>query len=48
MFRMSDESEHYPLTLGEEPAFCPACGDPVELRLPPAIIGRASSARPAT
>src|ERR687896_1519226 len=25
-----DQSEAYPLTLGEEPAFCPACGRPVE------------------
>lgn len=25
-------SDAYPLTLGEEPRFCPACGRPVELR----------------
>lgn len=32
----SDDPEraaHYPLTLGEEPAFCPACGLPVEPRV---------------
>jgi ADP-ribose pyrophosphatase YjhB (NUDIX family) len=28
-----DQSEAYPLTLGEEPAFCPACGRPVEERV---------------
>ena len=26
-----DASEAYPLTLGEEPRFCPACGRPVQL-----------------
>ena len=29
-----DASEVYPLTLGEEPRFCPACGRPVEPRIP--------------
>ena len=28
-----DASESYPITLGEEPRFCPACGQPVEPRL---------------
>ena len=28
-----DVSETYPLTLGEEPHFCPACGRPVEARV---------------
>jgi len=28
-----DASGDYPLTLGEEPAFCPACGEPVTERL---------------
>jgi len=28
-----DVSESYPLTLGEEPRFCPACGRPVEARV---------------
>ena len=28
-----DASEAYPLTLGEEPRFCPACGEPVEPRV---------------
>lgn len=27
-----DASEDFPLTLGDEPAFCPACGLPVEAR----------------
>jgi len=27
---MADAEDRYPLTLGEEPAFCPACGKPVE------------------
>jgi ADP-ribose pyrophosphatase YjhB (NUDIX family) len=27
-----DASEEYPMTLGEEPRFCPACGLPVEQR----------------
>jgi ADP-ribose pyrophosphatase YjhB (NUDIX family) len=27
------EPESYPLTLGEEPQFCPACGRPVEARV---------------
>ena len=27
-----DATGVYPLTLGEEPRFCPACGDPVEAR----------------
>ncbi len=29
---MPDDEERHPLTLGDEPAYCPACGDPVELR----------------
>jgi ADP-ribose pyrophosphatase YjhB (NUDIX family) len=28
-----DASDSWPLTIGEEPAFCPACGRPVEERL---------------
>jgi ADP-ribose pyrophosphatase YjhB (NUDIX family) len=28
-----DASDTYPLALGDEPAFCPACGQPVERRL---------------
>jgi ADP-ribose pyrophosphatase YjhB (NUDIX family) len=28
-----DATETYPLTLGEEPRFCPACGDAVEARV---------------
>ena len=28
-----DASSAYPLTMGEEPAFCPACGKPVEERV---------------
>jgi ADP-ribose pyrophosphatase YjhB (NUDIX family) len=28
-----DASEEFPLTLGEEPRFCPACGKPVEPRV---------------
>jgi ADP-ribose pyrophosphatase YjhB (NUDIX family) len=28
-----DVSESFPLTLGEEPRFCPACGRPVEARV---------------
>jgi ADP-ribose pyrophosphatase YjhB (NUDIX family) len=28
-----DESDAFPLTLGEEPRFCPACGRPVEVRV---------------
>ena len=28
-----DASESYPISLGEEPRFCPACGQPVEPRL---------------
>jgi ADP-ribose pyrophosphatase YjhB (NUDIX family) len=28
-----DASQEYPLTLGEEPAFCPACGQPVTEQL---------------
>jgi ADP-ribose pyrophosphatase YjhB (NUDIX family) len=28
-----DASDTYPLALGEEPRFCPACGEPVERRL---------------
>jgi len=28
-----DASDAFPLTLGEEPRFCPACGRPVEARL---------------
>jgi ADP-ribose pyrophosphatase YjhB (NUDIX family) len=27
-----DASESYPISLGEEPRFCPACGQPVEAR----------------
>jgi NADH pyrophosphatase NudC (nudix superfamily) len=27
-----DASDTYPLALGEEPRFCPACGEPVERR----------------
>lgn len=30
---MTDDGARYPLTLGEEPAFCPACGRPVEARV---------------
>jgi len=30
---MADADDRYPLTLGEEPAFCPACGKPVEPRV---------------
>jgi ADP-ribose pyrophosphatase YjhB (NUDIX family) len=30
---VSDESDAFPLTLGEEPRFCPACGRPVEVRV---------------
>jgi ADP-ribose pyrophosphatase YjhB (NUDIX family) len=30
---MGDAAERYPMTLGEEPAFCPACGKPVEPRV---------------
>ena len=29
----SNASEVFPLTLGEEPRFCPACGRPVEERI---------------
>jgi ADP-ribose pyrophosphatase YjhB (NUDIX family) len=29
----ADASDAYPMTLGEEPRFCPACGKPVESRL---------------
>jgi ADP-ribose pyrophosphatase YjhB (NUDIX family) len=29
---LRDASDTYPLALGEEPRFCPACGEPVELR----------------
>jgi ADP-ribose pyrophosphatase YjhB (NUDIX family) len=28
-----DASEEFPLTLGEEPRFCPACGKPIEPRV---------------
>jgi ADP-ribose pyrophosphatase YjhB (NUDIX family) len=28
-----DDTDTYPLTLGEEPRFCPACGRPVEARV---------------
>ena len=28
-----DASDAFPMTLGEEPRFCPACGQPVEARL---------------
>lgn len=28
-----DASDSYPLTLGPEPGFCPACGKPVEVRV---------------
>ena len=28
-----DASDSYPITLGDEPRFCPACGQPVEARL---------------
>ncbi len=28
-----DASQTYPVTLGEEPEFCPACGEPVEPRV---------------
>jgi ADP-ribose pyrophosphatase YjhB (NUDIX family) len=30
---LSDASDAFPLTLGEEPRFCPACGRPVEARV---------------
>lgn len=30
---MSRNEDRFPLTLGEEPAFCPACGKPVEARV---------------
>lgn len=30
---MADPADRYPMTLGEEPAFCPACGKPVEPRV---------------
>jgi ADP-ribose pyrophosphatase YjhB (NUDIX family) len=30
---MGDAADRYPMTLGEEPAFCPACGKPVEPRV---------------
>ena len=30
---LPDASDAYPLTLGEEPRFCPACGRPVEARV---------------
>jgi ADP-ribose pyrophosphatase YjhB (NUDIX family) len=29
----SDAIQNFPLTLGEEPRFCPACGNPVEPRI---------------
>ena len=29
-----DASDAYPMTLGDEPRFCPACGDPVTARIP--------------
>jgi ADP-ribose pyrophosphatase YjhB (NUDIX family) len=29
----SDATQSFPLTLGEEPRFCPACGNPVEPRI---------------
>jgi ADP-ribose pyrophosphatase YjhB (NUDIX family) len=29
----TDSSQRYPVTLGEEPRFCPACGRPVEPRV---------------
>lgn len=29
----TDASDAFPLTLGEEPRFCPACGEPVEARV---------------
>jgi ADP-ribose pyrophosphatase YjhB (NUDIX family) len=29
----SDAPRHFPMTLGEEPRFCPACGNPVEPRI---------------
>ena len=28
-----DASDAYPVTIGDEPRFCPACGDPVEPRI---------------
>lgn len=30
-----EDSEAYPLTIDQEPAFCPACGKPVTRRTPP-------------